>query len=195
MKKILFLTDSEALKNLVSKNQDYEFEFISDENAISQNSDFSALILDQVISKTDFVNSLVLPVISFCQEQKDLNNIHFLSKPLHITSLFAKIEELTEEPDKKTFRLGDCIIDLTSRFVRKDGGVEIKLTELEAKILDFFLKDPGAQKTKDRILQEVWNYRYTGQMADTGIVEVTINKLRKKLKEAGIDEAINFKIT
>lgn len=203
MKKILFLTDSEALKNLVAKNQNYEFEFFADEKNLqefleksSENLDYSALLLDQIITQTNFINSLNLAIISFVKEQENLNQIHFLNKPVHIIELFSAIESLTTKRQDKIFNIGDCEIDLESRFIKKthdQSESEIKLTELEAKILDFFL-DEFAEKTKVKILQKVWGYKNSDQMADTGIAEVTINKLRKKLKELGIDELINFKL-
>ena len=183
MKKILFLTNSEVLKNLVTKNQNYEFEFVEarenlDKFLREKPADFSLLILDEPISETNFTN---LPVI-------------FLTKPLQITELFGKIENLLKNQEKKIFNLGNCTINLEARFIKNDEE-EIKLTELEVKILDFFLNESSENKSKTRILQEVWNYKNSDQMTDTGIVEVTINKLKKKLKDLGIEQLIYFKLS
>ncbi len=183
------------LKNLVQKNQNYEFEFSALKKNFSEKnfSDFSLLIFDQIVTDTAFFNSLNLPIISFIKEQKDLDKIHFLPKPVHITELFAEIKNILQNQRRKILNLGDFIINFESRFIQKDLN-ETKLTELEAKILQFFLEKSAEEKTKNKILQEVWNHMNSSQMTDTGIVEVTINKLRKKLKEIGIDEMINFKM-
>ena len=112
--------------------------------------------------------------------------------------MLEKIDFLTKNQPKKIFYLGDCIINLEARFIQKitDGKIadETKLTEIEAKILDFFFNEAEENRSKNKILQEVWNHKNADQMTDTGIVEVTINKLRKKLKEFTIDELISFKI-
>ena len=182
MKKILFLTNSEVLQNLVTKNQNYEFEFVNNQENLNKilqerSAAFSLLILDETIFETNSA----LPTI-------------FLRKPIHLTELFGKIEDLLSNQEKKIFNLGNCTINLEARFIKNDKE-EIKLTELEAKILDFFLDDNSGDKNKIRILQEVWNYKNRDQMTDTGIVEVTINKLRKKLKDLGIEQLVNFKLS
>lgn len=207
MKKILTLSRSETLKDLLIKNQAYEFEFIEDEKIftdILQKSEknYSLLICDQILTEPsllNLINNSNLPVISFFKEQNGLEKIYLIPKPVHITNLLEKIDFLTKNQPKKIFYLGDCIINLEARFVKKiaDGKAinEIKLTEIEAKILDFFFNESEEKRTKNRILQEVWNHKNADQMTDTGIVEVTINKLRKKLKEFAIDELISFKIS
>jgi len=207
MKKILFLTNSEVLKSLVIKNKDYEFDFVDDEKKLNQilqrkftqeTLDYELLILDENVAETKLINIANLDVISFIKEQRNLDKIYHLSKPIHITDLFAKIAFLSKRHQRKIINLGNFIINFESRFVKKmiDDRVtnEIRLTELEAKILNFFLEHPEMEKTKIILLQEVWKYSNANQVTDTGIVEVTINKLRKKLKEIGIDELVNFKI-
>lgn len=208
MRKILFLTDSEALKNLVIKNKNYEFEFFTDEKNLaefltkksSENFDFSLLILDQIVTQTEFINHRNLKIISFFKDQQNLNQIHFLSKPVHITELLSAIAILTKDQERKSIEIGDCVIDFESRFIKKihdqnSTDSETKLTEIEVKILDFFLNEPTKEKTKSEILRNVWNHKNSDQMADTGLVEVTLNKLKKKLKELGIDELINFRLS
>jgi len=203
--KILFLTNSDALKSLATKNKNYEFEFVGDEKKLnkilqkkisSETLDYSLFIFDEIIVQTRLINFSNLPAISFFKEQGDLNQIHLLTKPIHITELFGKIEILLQHQQKKVFEFKDHIFDFETRFIkRNDDGQEMKLTEIEAKILIFFLERSAEEKTKTKLLQEVWNYRYADQMTDTGIVEVTINKLRKKLKEFEIDQQVSFKIT
>lgn len=180
MKKILFLTNSDALKNLAAKNKNYEFEFVADaknlEALLQQENSFDLLVADDDFSlpQTD------LPILKF-------------SKPIHITDLFSRVEILTQNAGK-IFYTGDAVINLDARFIQQTSGLEeIKLTELETKILDFFLSRNDEEKTKGKILQEVWGYKNTDQMTDTGIVEVTLTKLRKKLKDVGAANLLNLK--
>jgi hypothetical protein len=206
MKKILVFSKNEALKDLFKKNQAYEFEFVESEKIFAEilrgsEKNYSLLICDQILAEPNLlnlINNSNLPMISFFKEQSGLEKIYLIPKPIHITALLEKIDFLTNNQQKKIFYLRDCSINLEARFIQKtaDGKIinEIKLTEIETKILEFLFSEPEEKRTKNRILKEVWNHKNADQMTDTGIVEVTINKLRKKLKEIAIDDLINFKI-
>ena len=199
--KILFLTVSETLRNLVIRNKNYEFDFVDDgrklsavlqRNLTEKNSPYTLLIIDENIADTNLINSTNLDVISLNKDQKNIEKIHYINKPLHVTDLFGKIEFLIENQQRKILNFDNFSINLEARFMRKNDGSETKITELEAKIIEFFLDENQLEKTKARILQTVWSYKNSDQMTDTGTAEVTINNLRKKLKEFGIDEQINL---
>jgi DNA-binding response OmpR family regulator len=204
MKKILFLTNSDALQTLALKNKNYEFEFVCDEKKLNkilqkkislEKVDYSLIILDEKVSQASLINFTNLPIISLVAEQQNFNALTYSSKPIHITEFFNEIEILIQNQQRKIFKIDDCIFDFEARFIKKDNHQqETKLTELEAKILIFFLEKKAEEKTKAQLLQEVWSYKNTSQMTDTGVVEVNINKLRKKLKELGIDEQIDFRL-
>lgn len=201
MPKILVLSENEALKDLLKKNEDCEFDFKNNEedlnNLLSQNQEsHSLLIVDKNISDLQLIsliNSKNIPIILLSNDQPLLNKYHKLNKPFHISNLLEIINSITKNKEKKIFYLGDCEINLEARFIRKENSVdEVKLTELETKILDFLLKEND--KSKNNILRQVWNYKNSKEMTDTGIVEVTINKLRKKIKDYEINKIINFKL-
>lgn len=176
----------------MAKNSNYEFEFSA---ATPDFSKFSLLILDEIVSDVAFFNSLNLPVISFVKEQTGFEQIHFLNKPVRITELFTKIDDLLKTQQRKIINLGDFTINFEARLIQNSQNFqEIKLTEIEAKILEYFIEKSEAERNRINILENVWNYTNAAQMTDTGIVEVSINKLRKKLKEIGIDSLINFKM-
>lgn len=70
-------------------------------------------------------------------------------------------------------------LDAERRQVWKKG-VEVELTKLEFDLLKFLFEHPGLVFSRDRLLEQVWNYDYFG---DERVVDVHMARLRKKLEE------------
>jgi DNA-binding response OmpR family regulator len=68
-------------------------------------------------------------------------------------------------------------LDLTTHTVTYDGS-EVRLTAKEFLLLQYFLEHRGRVVTRDRLLEDVWGYRYTG---GTRTVDVHVRRLREKL--------------
>lgn len=60
------------------------------------------------------------------------------------------------------------------------NGTEIELTKLEFDLLQFLYDNPNLVFSRDRLLEQVWNYDYFG---DERVVDVHMARLRKKLEE------------
>jgi DNA-binding response OmpR family regulator len=59
-----------------------------------------------------------------------------------------------------------------------NDGSEVTLTAKEFLLLQFFLEHRGRVLSRDRLLEDVWGYRYTG---GTRTVDVHVRRLREKL--------------
>jgi DNA-binding response OmpR family regulator len=59
-----------------------------------------------------------------------------------------------------------------------NGNDEVLLTQKEFSLLEFLLKNKGSVCTRTDIIQQVWNIHFD---YDTGVIDVFINGIRKKL--------------
>lgn len=59
-------------------------------------------------------------------------------------------------------------------------GEEVSLSPKEYDLLLFLASNPGRVLTQDHLLERVWGYDFEG---DSNIVQVTVRRLRQKLKE------------
>ncbi len=86
------------------------------------------------------------------------------------------------------FRLGELkkrISRHTGRLVLAEGGVlldgkQIRLTELEGRLLGAIYSRRGGYATREQLLSEVW-----GEGAEGGILNVYVHYLREKLERGG----------
>jgi DNA-binding response OmpR family regulator len=106
----------------------------------------------------------------------------YISKPFSPNELVARVRAVMRrthrgETTGEILRLGPLEVDLSKHTVSHDG-VEVKLTAKEFLLLQFFLEHPGRVLSRDRLLEDVWGYRYTG---GTRTVDVHVRRLREKL--------------
>ena len=89
--------------------------------------------------------------------------------PVGDGSLFSKTVAVTN----------GLLVNQDRRQVLKNGS-EIELTKLEFDLLQFLYEHPNLVFSRDRLLEQVWNYDYFG---DERVVDVHMARLRKKLEE------------
>lgn len=82
-------------------------------------------------------------------------------------------------------RIGALELDERSRRARV-AGAELPLTKTEFDLLAVLAADPDRAFDRNALLDRVWGDRYT----DAHVVDVTIGRLRRKLADAGIPEAV-----
>lgn len=107
----------------------------------------------------------------------------YVTKPFSPNVFLARCEKLLkgrqgESPDIMKF--GIIQIDNLAREVKVDGE-EIFLTPKEYELLLYFIANKGVALSRDKILNNVWNYDYYG---DLRTVDTHVKQLRQKLKEA-----------
>lgn len=59
-----------------------------------------------------------------------------------------------------------------------NNGLEVQLTQKEFTLLEYLISNKGKVCTRNQIIEEVWNIHFD---YDTGVIDVFINALRKKL--------------
>jgi len=78
-------------------------------------------------------------------------------------------------------QVGPLSINLGKHEVQMDGQV-VELTLTEFKLLAHLIKNPGKIKTRDFLLEEIWEY---GDGVFSRTIDTHIQRLRSKLKESG----------
>ena len=77
--------------------------------------------------------------------------------------------------------IGGIEIDKAAHIVRIDGK-EIELSYKEFELLTYFINNQGVALSRERILNNVWNYDYFG---DARTIDTHVKKLRSKLGDKG----------
>jgi len=107
----------------------------------------------------------------------------YLSKPFSFEELLARVRALLRRrSDSKTplLKVADLSLDPAARQVFRDGN-RIELTSKEFAILEYFMRNAGRVLTRSMIINHAWDYDYE---AETNMVDVYINYLRKKMDAA-----------
>lgn len=108
----------------------------------------------------------------------------YIAKPFSPKILVARIEAILKRinGDKKKVRNYDGIeIDEEGRTVKVDGKpIELSLREYE--LLKYLLDNEKVALSRDKILNNVWNYDYYG---DSRTIDSHIKKIRHKLGKKG----------
>jgi DNA-binding response OmpR family regulator len=76
-------------------------------------------------------------------------------------------------------KTADVVINLDAHIVKR-AGEEIELTKKEYDLLVYLIKNEGIVVSRDKLLNNVWGYDYTGE---TNIVDVYIRYLRSKIDD------------
>jgi DNA-binding response OmpR family regulator len=111
----------------------------------------------------------------------------YLAKPFAFRELIARVKALSRRhiaARSAVLRVGPIELDTAARAL-KVRGAALQLTAKELAIMEFFLRHEGQVLSREQILENVWNYDLED---DRNLVEVYIGRLRKKLKDAGIEE-------
>ena len=108
----------------------------------------------------------------------------YISKPFSPKILVARIEAILKRVngEKKSVRDYDgIVIDDKGRTVTVDGKI-IELSLREYELLKYLLDNEKIALSRDKILNNVWNYDYYG---DSRTIDSHIKKIRHKLGKKG----------
>jgi two-component system OmpR family response regulator len=108
----------------------------------------------------------------------------YLVKPFAFAELLARVRALVRRgrSDRETvLRAGELELDLLGRRVTRQG-VEVVLTQREFEVLEYLLRHKNEPVTRDMLGLEVWK---EPGYAQTNVIEVYINLLRKKIEVPG----------
>jgi len=157
------------------------------------------IILDVMMPKQDgwsvlrkIRQSSQLPVIMLTargEEQDELFGFElgadeYISKPFSPKILVARVEAIlkrTVQTENTNKDFGGIVIDEQGRTVNVDGKiVEMSLREYE--LLKYLVDNENIALSRDKILNNVWNYDYYG---DSRTIDSHIKKIRHKLGKRG----------
>jgi two-component system OmpR family response regulator/two-component system copper resistance phosphate regulon response regulator CusR len=108
----------------------------------------------------------------------------YLPKPFAFPELMARLEAVCRRSvDRPTpiMTVGDLRIDLTKRRLHK-GKDEIDLTPTEFSILELLMRHAGQVVTRKMLCEHLWDTDWEGT---TNVIEVHVNRIRKKLDQEG----------
>lgn len=108
----------------------------------------------------------------------------YLPKPFGMMELIARIKALLRRTEKETtddFYKVDSLYVSPSRHKVTVDGEKISLTLKEFELLCYLLANRGIVKTRDQILNKIWDYSFDGE---SRTVDVHIRTLRQKLGTA-----------
>ena len=108
----------------------------------------------------------------------------YISKPFSPKILVARVEAILKriEGDKNEVKdYGGIIIDPDGRTVKIDDKI-IELSLREYELLKYLVDNENIALSRDKILNNVWNYDYYG---DSRTIDSHIKKIRHKLGQKG----------
>ena len=107
----------------------------------------------------------------------------YLTKPFGVMELVSRCKALLRRAHRKSAVLAFESIELDDdRHSVTVNGKETELTFKEYGLLKYLLENSGTPVTRDRLMEAVWGFAFTGE---TRTVDMHIKTLRKKLGPAG----------
>ena len=162
--------------------------------------DIALVILDVMMPRMDgwqtcreIRQSSQVPIIMLtarAEESDELQGFNlgvdeYISKPFSPKILVARVEAVLRRSNAiaagETIDAGGIVIDKAAHQVKIDGG-EIDLRFKEFELLTYFVENQGIALSREKILNNVWNYDYFG---DARTIDTHVKKLRSKLGEKG----------
>jgi len=106
----------------------------------------------------------------------------YVTKPFAFEELLARVEALSRRPKAiapPVLTVGDLEVDTGRHEVRR-AGTSIELTPKEYAVLEYLVLNPGRVLSRTLITEYAWGYHFD---PGTNIVDVVINRLRKRLDQ------------
>jgi two-component system response regulator ResD len=204
--KILVVDDESRMRKLVKdflvrKNYDV-LEAENGEQAIDiffSKKDIALIILDVMMPKLDGwqvcrevrqYSKVPIIMLTAKGDEKDelmgfdLGVDEYISKPFSPKILVARVEAVlrrTTSTEEEFIEVGGIVLDKAAHQVKIDGG-EIELSFKEFELLTYFVTNQGVALSREKILNNVWNYDYFG---DARTIDTHVKKLRSKMGPKG----------
>ena len=204
--KILVVDDEERMQKLLKdflKMKDYEVLLAGNgEEAIDlffKEKSIALIILDVMMPKMDGWTALKtirehskVPVIMLTARSEENDELkgfdygadEYISKPFSPKILVARVEALLRRSGvqkEELLEVGGIVIDEAAHSVTVDGK-PIELSFKEYEHLQYFVENKGIALSREKILNNVWNYDYFG---DARTIDTHVKKLRAKLMDKG----------
>ena len=200
MKHILIVEDEEGIVQFLKQGLEEENYQVSaatnglDGFKLFQSEKFDLVLLDwmlpkmtglQVCQKIRETNSKI-PIIFLTAKDTVQETVEglktgandYIKKPFSFDELVERIRvQLRDNTEQETLTLGTIKINIPRHGVTV-GKTEVSLTQKEFDLLCYLVKNKGNVCSRNQIIQDVWNIHFE---YDTGVIDVFMNSLRKKL--------------
>ena len=162
--------------------------------------DIALIILDVMMPKMDgwqvcreVRETSKVPIIMLTARSEERDELQgfelgvdeYISKPFSPKILVARVNAILRRAnvigESNEINAGGIVIDKAAHQVKIDGK-EIELSFKEFELLSYFVENQGIALSREKILNNVWDYDYFG---DARTIDTHVKKLRSKLGEKG----------
>lgn len=205
--KILVVDDEQRMRKLVkdflNKQGFVVLEAEDGEQAVDvffANKDIALIILDVMMPKMDgwqvcreIRETSKVPIIMLTARSEERDELQgfelgvdeYISKPFSPKILVARVNAILRRTLGNTagdvIEAGDIKIDKAAHIVKiNDKMIDLSYKEFE--LLSYFVENQGIALSREKILNNVWNYDYFG---DARTIDTHVKKLRSKLGDRG----------
>jgi len=204
--KILVVDDEQRMRKLVKdflvKDGFNVLEAADGEEAIDiffSEKNIELIILDVMMPKLDgwgvcreirqYSQVPIIMLTAKASEKDELQGFElgvdeYISKPFSPKILVARVKAIirrTGSMDAEAIELGGIKLDKLAHEVYIDGKL-LELSYKEFELLTYFVENKGIALSREKILNNVWNYDYYG---DARTIDTHVKKLRNKMGEKG----------
>ena len=204
--KLLIVDDEARMRKLVKDfltNKGFKvIEAADGEEAVDiffAQKDIALILLDVMMPKMDGWEVLKtirkysqVPVVMLTARSEERDELQgfslgvdeYISKPFSPKILVARVEAIlrrSKAVSTDILEVGGICIDKAAHQVTIDGK-EIELSFKEFELLTYFVENQGIALSREKILNNVWNYDYFG---DARTIDTHVKKLRSKLGDKG----------
>ncbi|WP_251518854.1 MULTISPECIES: response regulator transcription factor [Staphylococcus] len=120
----------------------------------------------------------------------------YVQKPFNTSILIAKLQAIYRRvyqfsvDDKRVLTWQEATLDLSKDSINKDD-VQVVLSKTEMIILEMLVKKQGQIVTRDTLITALWDDE---AFVSDNTLTVNVNRMRKKLEEIDMQDAIETKI-
>ena len=205
--KILMVDDESRMRKLVkdflSKSGYTVIEASDGEEAVDkfmEDKDIALIIMDVMMPKLDGYEAAKeirkisdIPIIMLTAKSDERDELkgfeigvdEYITKPFSPKILVARVGAVLKRSnvsaDEQVLSMGGIDMDISAHQVKVDGEL-VELSYKEFELLNYFLLNQGVALSREKILNNVWNYDYFG---DARTIDTHVKKLRSKLKDKG----------
>ena len=204
--KILVVDDEARMRKLVKDFLSIKgyrvMEAENGEDAVEKfmaNRDIKLILLDVMMPKMDGWETLRIirensnvPIIMLTARSEERDELQgfslgvdeYITKPFSPKILVARVEAILRRSfgaEEEKIEMGGIVIDKAAHEVSIDGKI-VELSYKEFELLNYFMENKGIALSREKILNNVWNYDYFGAART---IDTHVKKLRAKMGTKG----------